>query len=274
MFRIAFLTLLLALVQTVALAQEIDRRGSMFLYWGYNRAWYTASDIHLYGPGYDLTLRDVRAKDRPSTFDLATYCSPASMWIPQYNYRVGWFLRNGVSLSLGMDHMKYVVQQDQEVLLEGRVDAERSARHARPAGSSGKVVLSEDLLRYEHTDGLNLLSVDLDKYQGLWHNNDHRFRLDFFAGAHAGAVIPRSDVRVFGEGINNRFNVAGYGLGAQTGLHITLFKHGFIRNTLRAGYIDLPKVLTTGSADTGADQHFWFVQHAITAGVLFHLLRR
>ncbi len=83
-------------------------KGQWFLYWGYNRSWFTNSDIRFEGDDHDFTLRDVRAHDRPVGFDAKTYFSPASIWIPQYNYRIGYFLRDRWSLSLGMDHMKYV----------------------------------------------------------------------------------------------------------------------------------------------------------------------
>src|ERR1035437_6297194 len=41
------------------------RKGTFFFYWGYNRAAYTNSDIHLKGDGYDFTITDLRARDEP-----------------------------------------------------------------------------------------------------------------------------------------------------------------------------------------------------------------
>jgi hypothetical protein len=76
-------------------------------------------------------------------------------------------------------------------------------------------------------------------------------------------------VLLFDEGTNNRFNIAGFGAGAQVGLHFTFLKHFYIRTALKAGWIDLPHVLTTGSDEDRASQHFWFVQHAIVMGGQF-----
>ena len=245
-------------------------KGSLFVYWGYNRTGYSWSDLHFNGPGYGFTLRHVQAKDRPVPLDLEDYASPNSIWIPQYNYRVGWFLRDDWSLSLGLDHMKYVMVSGQTVRMDGYVEESRSLPYAGAEGSRD-VELSPDLLTYEHTDGLNLLSVDLDHYDLLWHSKDERFTVHAFEGVHVGPVIPRTDVRLFGDGVNNKFHLAGYGIGAQAGLHITLFRHVFVRGIGKAGFIDLPSVLTTGTSDDRASQHFWFWQGAVVLGGQFRI---
>lgn len=268
MNTIRTLTLLLLLAPGLAWGQSGDK-GSFFLHWGYNRAWYSWSDIHFNGPDYDFTLRHVVAQDRPVPFG-SEYFKLKNIWIPQYNYRVGWFFHDDWSISLGLDHMKYVMQQDQTVRMDGYVNGSRSLQYTSSEGSRD-VRLTKDFLQYEHTDGLNLLSVDVDHYDALWASTDGRFRLRAYEGLNAGPVIPRSDVRLFGVGINNRFNIAGVGVGAQVGLHLTLWRHLYLRNTLRAGWVDLPHVLTTGTSEDHASQHFWFVQHAIVLGAQFHL---
>jgi hypothetical protein len=247
-------------------------KGSFFVHWGYNRAWFSNSDIHFHGPGYDFALQDVVAKDRPVPFG-KDYLKPTYIWIPQYNYRFGWHFQDRWSLSLGLDHMKYVVVNDQVVRMDGYADESLSNQGTGQRGSRD-VALTEDFLRYEHSDGLNLLSVDLDHYNTLWTSASGKQRLRFYQGAHAGPVIPRSDVRLFGSGVNNRFNIAGFGVGAQVGLHFTFFKHFYLRNAVKAGWIDLPNVLTTGKDVDHAKQHFWFVQHAIVFGGQFRLGKR
>lgn len=246
---------------------EQGEKGSFFLHWGYNRAWFSTSDIHFDGPGYDFTLREVVAKDRPIPFG-KDYFKPVYIWIPQYNYRIGYFFKDQWSLSLGLDHMKYVVVQNQLVSMDGHVDAGLTAEGSALNGPLD-VTLTKDFLRYEHSDGLNLLAIDLDHYSNLISTASGKPRLRFLAGVHAGPVIARSDVRLFGDGINNRFNVAGFGGGAQMGFQLNFLKYFYVSNTLRAGWIDLPTVLTTGRDADHAHQHFWFAQHAIFVGGQF-----
>ncbi len=245
-------------------------KGTWFVHWGYNRAWYGASDIHFDGPGYAFTLAQVQARDRPVPFSSKAYLTPRNIWIPQYNYRVGRYLNEHWSLSLGLDHMKYVVSQGQRVGFNGELSMDASA----VPDAEQRIVITPDLLQYEHTDGLNLLSVDLDRHHRLWQGMQDRSGLHVFGGVHAGPVIPRTDVRLFGEGLNNRFNVAGFGLGAQAGLQFNFLRHFYVRNTLRTGWIDLPNVLTTGSRQAHASQHFTYVQHAVMVGGQFRIGRR
>jgi hypothetical protein len=263
------LLLLLLLAPAVANGQPGDK-GSFFAYWGYNRAAFSYSDLHLDGPGYDFILRGITAKDRPSAFSPGLYFNPSTIWIPQYNYRIGWFVRDNWSISIGLDHMKYVMVQDQVVRMDGTIDGGRSIPWAGDPANRD-VRLTDAFLKFEHTDGLNLLSIDADHYERLWASSDARFRVRAYQGAHGGPVIPRSDVRVFGTGLNNRFNLAGFGVGAQLGFHIDFLRHFFVRNTLKAGWIDLPHVLTTGTDEDHAHQHFWFLQHNIVVGGCFRL---
>ena len=68
-------------------------KGRWFLYWGYNRAQFTKSNIHFSGPDYDFILHDVVATDEPKGLTLKNYFTPKRIWLPQYNYRIGYFLK-------------------------------------------------------------------------------------------------------------------------------------------------------------------------------------
>ncbi len=45
---------------------ELVKKGTFYVYWGWNRSLYTNSDISFQGPNYDFTLEKVAAADRPS----------------------------------------------------------------------------------------------------------------------------------------------------------------------------------------------------------------
>ena len=52
-------------------AQEnnsLTQEGKFWISWGYNRAWYSQSDIHIKGNDFDVVFYDVKAVDRPETF--------------------------------------------------------------------------------------------------------------------------------------------------------------------------------------------------------------
>ncbi len=267
-FQSAFLVLAFLFPSFSASAQNVPHlKHRVFAYWGYNRAQFTTSDIHFTGSDYDFILHNVVAKDKPEPFSLNNYFNPKYIWIPQYNYRAGWFFNDKWSFSLGLDHMKYVMAHDQSVQLTGTISRERSPAYAT-SGETGEVRLTPDFLSYEHTDGLNLLAVDADHYDRIWSSKNGKQALYFTEGLFMGPVIPRTDVRLFGEGLNNKFHLAGYGAGAQVGVFGLFWDRVFLRANLRAGYIELPSVLTTGKQEDRASQHFWFVQENVVLGVL------
>lgn len=269
-----FLVFLLFSLPVIVFAQSEDQneKGKFFAYWGYNRAWYSTSDIHLKGRDYHFTIYSVEAKDRPSKFSFHDYVSPQRIWIPQYNYRVGYFFHKNYSISLGLDHMKYVMIKNQELEVSGTIDSTRSKQYQGNYNKE-KVVIAPDFLLFEHTDGLNYLSIDLDRYDQLF-TIKNKFRFYLSEGLNAGPVIPRTDVRLFTEGLNNKFHLAGLGAGLKAGLHITVFEKFFVRSDVKYGYITLPNVLTTGKKEDRANHHFTFFQYYIVVGVNFNFPKK
>jgi len=47
-----------------------NKKGTFYFYWGYNRDWYSNSDIHFEGEDYDFELKDVIANDRQQSLVL------------------------------------------------------------------------------------------------------------------------------------------------------------------------------------------------------------
>ena len=83
-------------------------KGKFYIFWGGNRESYSKSDIHFKGADYDFTIYDVTAHDKPKGWHL-DYLNPARMTIPQTNLRIGYFITNHYNISIGVDHMKYVM---------------------------------------------------------------------------------------------------------------------------------------------------------------------
>src|ERR1700743_937779 len=93
----ALLVLFLGILCNAAKAQTNStnnyegRQGGWWFSWGYNKEWYTHSDIHIKQPalGNDYVFKSVFAEDHPG-WDDGIFNKAIS--IPQYNYRLGhWF---------------------------------------------------------------------------------------------------------------------------------------------------------------------------------------
>jgi len=244
------------------------RKGQFYFYWGYNRAWFSTSDLSISGPLYDFTLLDIRAEDRPTPFSFGDYFSIKRISIPQFNYRLGFYLNDHFSLSIGHDHMKYVMVQDQVVEIDGNIENEASAEYGGTY-STYPVKLTSDFLKFEHTDGLNVVSFDFDYVFNLFRIFNDKLGVNINSGLGGGWMVPRSDVRIFGYGINNDYHVAGFAVTAKSGLEITAGKYIFIRSDLKTGYINMRQIFINNEAPERASQHFYFLESYTVAGAYF-----
>ena len=64
--------------QNITSSSKYHKKGEIYAYWGWNRGWYSKSDITFKGNDFDFELKDVIAKDRQSEFDLNIYANPAN----------------------------------------------------------------------------------------------------------------------------------------------------------------------------------------------------
>lgn len=213
-------------------------KGHFFVSWGWNRAAYTKSNISFKGSDYDFQLKKVVAHDKPSKVNFRNYLQIDRLTIPQTNFKIGYFLRDNLSVSIGFDHMKYVMDNDQTVVMKGVI----TQRGQYEGNYNGKKKITEDFLTYEHSDGLNYINVEAEKYVNLYHCSNNKFILDAFLGAGAGILMPRTDITLMNYARSDEFHVSGFGLSAKAGIQATIFKHLLIRFENKNGYINMPDI--------------------------------
>lgn len=246
-------------------------KGKFFVSWGGNRESYSKSDIHFKGNDYDFTLYDVSAQDKPKGWHI-DYVNPARMTIPQTNFRLGYFISDHYSVTLGVDHMKYVMIQDQAVNYSGSYPNAGTYDEILP---NGQVFLTEKFLTYEHTDGLNYVHAEISRFDDISNlfkiSNTDKIQINITEGLGGGVLYPKTNTQLLGRERHDDFHVSGYGVSAKAGLNITFFKHFYIQGELKGGYINMPDIRTTTSADDTASQHFTFFQRIIAVGGIFRI---
>ena len=270
--------LLLSLFMSIAVFSQEDRqkkvvnKGKFFVYWGWNWSSYSGSDIHFKGNNYDFTLRDVQAQDTPSKFSFSKYFGITNLTKPQTNARIGYFFKENYTISIGVDHMKYVVNNDQFVTIDGEISLGNNTYNGVYTGQ--EIQLTEDFLRLEHTDGLNYVNVqlyrfdDISRWFGLYSES---FQINLTEGFGAGILYPKTDTTLLGQERHDDYHISGFGLSAGAGLNITFLKHFFIQADLKAGYINMPNVKISTNASDSASQDFFFLQNNILIGGKFRL---
>lgn len=239
--KILLLLVAITSVEGMRAQSEAFKKGSVMIFWGWNRAWYSNSDIHFYGKDYNFTLHNVSAHDRPMSISKFNYyIDPTKMSVPQINYNITYFVDDNLGITFGIDHMKYVMDQDQTAKITGYI----ADPHYAAMIQNGQVDLTNgEFLRYEHTNGLNYLNLGIQKFRQLL--NKKNFDIFWGAGFGAGVLVPKTDVILMLKEQSNHFHLAGFGLDARTSVNLVLWNHFVAKAEFKYAYINLPSVRTT-----------------------------
>ena len=246
-------------------------KGKFYIFWGGNRESFSKSDIRFKGADYDFTLHNVAAHDKPKGFHI-DYFNPARMTIPQTNLRIGYFISDHYNISIGFDHMKYVMYNDRRVSYSGYYP-NPGTYNENPA--NGELTLDEDFLLFEHTDGLNYVNTEISRVDDISKlfkiNNTDKIQVNVTEGIGGGFLYPKTNTTLLGKDRYDEFNIAGYGVSAKVGLNVTFFKYFFIQTELKGGYIEMNNIRTTQDKADSAEQNFWFLQRILTVGGIFRI---
>jgi hypothetical protein len=229
-----------------------DKKGTYYISFGYNKNWYSKSDIHVHDPNgkFDFILHDMRAYDRPQVQDIFR----VAISIPQYSYRMGYWLPGSMfGVEINFDHAKYILYNYQTVKLTGQING---------TSYNQDTLVSHRFLAMEHTDGANFLMFNFMGRIPLW----QRPLLSIFAVSKVGAgiVVPRSDVTLFGERVNHNFHVAGEVYGIEAGVRTVFLKYLFLETTGKGVFCNFRNVFATG--DALISHKFWDGMALVTAG--------
>jgi hypothetical protein len=159
-----------------------------FVSWGYNGDSYTNSDLQISQSslGNDFTLVGVRARDSKAWTNLFSH----SLLVPQYNLRAGVFFNERWGLELALDHIKWIVRQDQEVRMTGTLNG---------AAVDTQVTLTPDVLRYQLNNGANPIFVNLIRRVRLGGEPGRTGYVAFLAKAGGGFAVPHTENVLFGQ---------------------------------------------------------------------------
>ena len=246
---------------------KIKKKGKLYFYWGWNRGAYSKSDIQFKGKDYGFTLSDVVAKDRQTKFSVDSYLNPRNITLPQFNARIGYFFKNSWDISIGTDHMKYVVQTRQTVNISGNINDSSS-----PYGGSYKnddIMLTEDFLSFEHTDGLNFVSAEIKRFDNILDLN--KVQVNITEGFGLGFLLPRTNTTLLDKERYDEFHLSGYGISSMIGLNLSFFEKFFIQTELKGGYINMPDIRTTNSKADSASQSFFFREITLLFGGIINI---
>lgn len=252
-------------------------KGKFFVSWGGNRESYTKSDVTFTGKDYNFTIDNMVARDKPKGWHV-DYINPMRMTIPQTNFRLGYFVSDHYSVTVGVDHMKYVMTQNQIANVTGSINlpiGDAGAIHNGIYNNTPVNFADETFLIYEHTDGLNYVNTEISRHDDISSlfriTNTDKIQVNLTEGVGVGVLYPKTNTTLLGKSRHDEFHVSGYGTSVKAGLNITFFKHFYIQGELKGGYINMQDIRTTQSNEDKASQDFFFFQRIIAFGGIFKI---
>ncbi len=236
-------------------------KGQLYISWGYNKDWYSTSDLHFKSKSnndFDFTVYDAKAKDKPSFNRIFN----SAISIPQFIYRVGYtFARHpNMGIEIGFDHAKYIMTRNTVLHVKGKIHENYIDKDT---------LVSSDFLRFEHTNGANFLMVSYFQKRRIFNNSSGKSELFAILKPGAGIVIPQSEVALFGVDQNNNYHIAGYVVGLDLDLRYEYKKHFIIETGFKGVFANYMDVLSV--ADSKANHHFFCLEWLISIGYQFSI---
>jgi hypothetical protein len=250
----------------------------IYITWGYNRGFHSNSDATFKTASGTFTIHDAVGHDRQST-ELLDYIHPERIPIPQYNLKIGYEVNENWDIVAGLDHMKWVFQNDRKYEISG--DYNRTVFVPHSSGDPGQLTgLNFDQvkatgdarwLNFEHTDGFNYAHLGAVYKKELWRSKNERFSLGVGGGAGAGLMVPQTTVKFHQDnpsnwqGVDNKFHLAGYGGHADAHLRLGIGNF-FMQPTVRGTYIKMENALVNSAGDRLEQTPIGSIQFIVEGG--------
>lgn len=226
---IAAIAFLVNLVPNFVAAQtkhSNNRKGEFYFSWGYNKEWYTQSNLHVEQPelGNKYTFRGIRAHDNPG-WDKGIF--DRAMTIPQYNYRIGYFFKDDLAIEINFDHTKYIIDH-QQAHRKGTMDHKPIDETIEWNEENGYY--------YFLNNGANFLLFNLVKRWDLYQSPNEKVKIDLLGKAGIGPVIPHVENSFDGNKNNPDFQIGGWNIGVENALRATFFRYVYLEFAHKVDY--------------------------------------
>ena len=204
----------------------VGQKGQLYFSWGYNKEWYTQSNIHVRQEalGNDYTFRNVIGKDKPGWDEKSIFKQPIS--IPQYNYRIGYWFKDNWAFEINFDHTKYVVEQQQLLHVEGKINF-------LPVDT---YMINRGNLLWQLNNGANFFLFNLVRRYQIPKMQYKHFNVSLLMKGGVGFMIPHVENTILGNSNKPGFQFGGWDIGVEAALRFTFFKYVYLEYCNKAVY--------------------------------------
>lgn len=229
------LTHIFLIFATTSKAQNtktINKKGTAYISWGYNRESYSNSDIHFKNTttdNYDFVLVNAAAHDKPEFNEGLNNFLKTDLTIPQYNFHIGYLFntKRNLGIELSWDHLKYVVNDNANMHIKGQIRGNEIDKDT---------FVTPDFIHLQHTNGNNYLMLNLVKTYPLFKNK--YCTIDMLGKIGAGPLVSYTISTILGSHDSGRFRVHGYVVGSSIATRINFLKYLFLQPSFQYAFAD------------------------------------
>ena len=219
---IVLLAVVLMALNVQAQHKKKERKGEFYFSWGYNKEWYTRSNVRVIQSdlGNNYRFTNIEGHDHPGWNEGLFHIA---LSIPQYNYRLGYIFdkKRGIGWEINFDHTKFIFA-NQNAHIVGKLNNRQVDTTVAFNSANGYY--------YYLNNGANFLLFNLTKRWHFYKDQKSNFKLDGFAKAGIGPVIPHVE-NSFGytsdstkEANKPHFQFGGWNIGVEAALRATFFR--------------------------------------------------
>jgi len=210
---------LFAILNCEAQEKRKKRNGEFFFSWGYNKEWYTKSNVKISQPqlGNNYQFKNIRGHDFPG-WDEGLLTIPLT--IPQYNYRIGYFFndKKNLGIEINFDHTKFLFTDGQQARMSGTFNN-------RFVDTTINIAENEGFFYYLN-NGANFFLINIIK-RWQWCKSKN-MKIDLLGKAGIGPVVPHVENSFFAQKNDPGFQLGGWNTGIETALRTTFFNHVYL----------------------------------------------
>lgn len=219
---------------------------------GHSNNFYSQSKLKFIGSGYNFSLDKVGFWQKKPAFSLPDFNKIISS---QFSVRLGYNMRRGVNISLGIDRLQYGIKTGQTVSLNGYVSAEADTI-MQLAGQYTNELIDVDSARIQFGTnlGMSFINLQLNLLQNLYRSKKRNFVINAVYGIGAG-VLQTNSMFNFGGFEERNNSLSGFGLLANAGMRCEFFKYFYLQPNLSASLLNQVGVYTHQNAAKNKVSH-------------------
>lgn len=231
--------------------------GTAYFSWGYNRDWYTKSNIRFRNSttdDFDFTFHDAIAHDHPSMSD---FWKVSNLTVPQYDATVGYMFndKHDLGIEISWNHLKYVVDDYQVMRASGQIRGYHFDRDT---------LVTPNFVHLQHTNGNNYLMLNLVKRQRLLMGQ--HLALSAIGKVGGGPMITYTIASIFTSHSEGPFRYEGWVAGASAGLRLDIFRYFFLQSDMQGAFANYTNSRIGYDRQTLVTHHFGSAQLTYVLG--------